>query len=98
MATNYENDPLFRTMALAADVEHFISHDSVGQYLMARAIQDRADALEGLAEVNAINAEAVIELQWKARVPQLFMAWLNEALANGVAAEQLDAAESEGYR
>jgi hypothetical protein len=89
-------------MALAADVEHFLTYESVGRHLMERAIQDRADALEELAEVPAHETNEVIRLQWKAKMPQMFMTWLNEALAGGVAAEHMDAAENaaklEGYR
>jgi hypothetical protein len=84
----YANDPLMRAVALSIDVEHFLTHDKVGSYLMLRAIESRADALEELAQVSATDYERIRELQWQARIPDLFQAWLQEAKAAGMSAEE----------
>jgi len=94
----YANDPLMRTVALSIDVEHFLTHDKVGAYLMNRALESRADALEELATADPSNAEAIRELQWKARIPDLFQAWLQEAKAAGLSAEEaIQLEEQAGY-
>ena len=94
----YANDPLMRTVALSIDVEHFLTHDKVGVYLMNRALESRADALEELATTDPSKVEAIRELQWKARIPDLFQAWLQEAKAAGLSAEeQIQLEEQAGY-
>lgn len=84
----YANDPLMRSVALSVDVTHFINHDKVGQYLMSRALESRVQALEELSTVNAADVDLIRELQWKARIPDLFQEWLQEALAAGTSAEE----------
>lgn len=98
----FEDDPIFNAMALASDAEHFINYNKLGRYLMSKAVEDRADALEALAEADPENKELIRKLQNDAKIPQLFMEWLDGALAAGFAAEQLDRAEEmanlENYR
>jgi hypothetical protein len=94
----YANDPLMRTVALSIDVEHFLTHDKVGAYLMHCAIESRADALEELAQADPTDHERIRQLQWKARVPDLFQAWLQEAKAAGLGAEEaIQLEEQAGY-
>lgn len=89
----FDNDPLYRAAQLGLDVEHFITHNRVGQYLVERAHQDRIEALEALAKADPHNAPEIYALQIKARTPDLFLQWLNEAVAKGVAAEETILAE-----
>ena len=89
----YGNDPAMRDVQLGVDVAHFIEHDRVGRYLIDRAHSDRVDALEDLVTVDPTNYNEIIRLQWKAKVPDMFLAWLQEAIAAGEAAEQTIALE-----
>ena len=94
----YANDPLMRAVSLSIDVNHFITFDKVGIYLMERALDYRAQALEDLANADATNADAIREIQWRARVPDLFQDWLQEALAAGTSAEEtIQLEEQAGY-
>jgi hypothetical protein len=88
LAAKYQNDPLMRAVVLSTDVEHFINHNKVGMYLMARAVESRADALEKFAHVDPFQAKAVLALQWEQKIPDLFIQWLEEALAAGREAEE----------
>lgn len=88
LAAKYQNDPLMRAVVLSADVEHFINHDKVGMYLMERAVETRADALEKFAHVDPFKAKDVLALQWEQKIPDLIIQWLEEALAAGREAEE----------
>ncbi len=87
LAGIYASDPLMRAVQLSIDTEHFITHDKIGQYLVERAHECRIIALESLAEVDPEQTEAVRKLQNDAKIPALFLRWLDEAIANGEAAE-----------
>lgn len=84
----YANDPLMRAAVLRMDVEHFLDHDKVGQYLLMCAVETRAQALEDLGQVDPTDTKAIMELQWAAKVPDMFQAWLNHAIAAGKNAEE----------
>ena len=88
LAAKYQNDPLMRAVVLSADVEHFLYHDKVGMYLMDRAVNTRAEALERFADVDPFKPDEILALQWKQKVPDLFIQWLEEALAAGKEAEE----------
>ena len=93
---NFSRDPAFRTAQLGIEVDRFISeYDKIGNYLMAHAKQCRTDALEKLAVIDPTNSLAIMQLQMNAEIPDLFVAWLGEALLAGKAAEAvIDAEES----
>lgn len=84
----YANDPLMRAVSLSVDVTHFLTQDKVGLYLMEKALESRVQALEELAQADPTNADLIRELQWKARIPDLFQEWLQESLAAGTSAEE----------
>jgi len=84
----YANDPLMRAVSLSVEVAHFTTQDKVGRYLMDRALECRVQALEELATIDPSSADAIRDLQWKARVPDLFQEWLQEAMAAGASAEE----------
>ena len=84
----YPEDPLMRAVQLSVNVKHFLEHDKVGVYLMSRALDMRAAALEALGEVNPNDQDKILQLQWQARIPALFQEWLDEAIANGDSAEE----------
>lgn len=84
----YKNDPQMRAVSLGVEITHFIEFDPVGKYLVERAHQARIDALEELAIAPAHDYHHLVELQAKARIPDLFLSWLDEALAAAAAAEE----------
>jgi len=89
LAGKYKNDPSMRAVSLGLDVAHFVEHDKVGQYLVEKAHSCRIEALEGLATADPTDARTMIKLQWEARIPDMFLAWLDEAIANGRAQEEI---------
>lgn len=94
----YASDPLMRAVSLSVEVTHFITQDKVGRYLMDRALECRVQALEELAMADPTNPDTIRELQWKARVPDLFQEWLQEAMAAGTSAEEMIQLEEQaGY-
>ena len=80
-------EQLFRIIQLGIEAEHFMK-EPMGKHLYPRAVEMRADALEELATVPAHDNNAILDLQYKAKIPDLFMAWLNEAIAIGKEAEE----------
>lgn len=80
-------DPDFQASNLGIDVRYFCERDPIGRYLLRRAEADRQAALEALGEVDPINTLAIRALQDRARVPQLVVRWLEEAISAGEAAE-----------
>ena len=93
----YAADPILRTVQIGIDATHFKEHTPLGRYLIHRAYETRADALEELATVGVFETAKITELQNKAKVPDLFIQWIDEAIAAGInaeeIAEQLDATE-----
>ena len=89
LAGKYQNDPTMRAVSLGLDVEHFIAHDKVGQYLIDRAHQCRIEALEALVLADPNDPANITALQWKAKTPDLFLQWLDEAVGEGRAAEEI---------
>jgi len=87
-AAQYRNDPQMRAVQLGIDTVHFIENDKVGQYLVERAHQCRVNALEQLAGANPEHTEVIRCLQWEAKIPDLFLTWLDEAIAMGKASEE----------
>jgi ribosomal protein S18 acetylase RimI-like enzyme len=65
------------------EVEDFIDHDRIGQYLIDRAKQDLEEASAKLLCVDPTNATAIALLQLDARVAQRVRGWLSEAIESG---------------
>jgi hypothetical protein len=87
-ANIYAADPQMKAVALGLDAQHFIEHTSLGRHLIDRAHACRVEALEGLATVNPADLMAIRTLQNKALIPDLFLQWLDEAIADGIATEE----------
>lgn len=85
----YRNDPIIGKVSLGLDTEHFVGSDSVGRNLIGRARRCREEALEALAAIDPTLTSEICALQWKARIPELFLSWLDEAIAEGRAAEEI---------
>ena len=101
IANEYRNDPLMRRVSLGIDVQHFIERDKVGMYLIERAHENRIEALEQLAVVDASDTHLIKKLQNNALIPELILRWLEEAISEANAAESQiqaeDTAELQGY-
>ena len=89
----YAADPLMQVVQLGVNTEHFIEHDPIGRYLIERAKQSRVETLEKLAAVDPTDVKLITALQNDARIPDLLLSWLDEALANAEAAEEQIRAE-----
>ena len=81
-----EDQVRMRSAAFGIEVAAF-THTLIGQYLLERASQQRAQALEQLAVVTASDFEAVRELQSAVRRSDSFQAWLEDAVMAGENAE-----------
>jgi len=92
----YPNDPDMKQVQLGLDVMHFTTYDKVGIYLIERAHQDRVAALEDLVNVDPNDTAEVRRLQWQAKIPEMFLAWLEQAIDAAVNAE-IKIAEEEVY-
>lgn len=88
IARKYENDPLMRAVSLGVEVQHFIDFDPVGKHLIERAHQDRINALEALATTEPSDVQGITALQWQAKIPDLFLSWLDQTLSAASAAEE----------
>ena len=81
-----EGQMLYEQAALGIDVQSFL-RTPVGIYLERRAKEHRQNALEQLSSVHCGQSVEILRLQYEARIPELFMQWLSEAIASGFIAE-----------
>ena len=93
----YADDPDLRAVAVGLDAEHFVENTKLGKFLINRAHECRISALEQLTLVDATDANAIIRLQWASRTPDLFLQWLDEAIALGRSAEESIREEDYGH-
>ena len=83
-----ETDVLFAEINLGKQLKEFWS-SPVGRYLNGRAVKSRSEAFESWMSVNPDDAEAIRELQFRARVPELFIQWIEQALNQAKHAEDV---------
>ena len=81
-----ERDLLFAEINLGKQIKEFWS-SPVGRYLKGRAIKSREEAFESWMSVNPEDKETIMELQFRARLPELFMQWIEQALNQAKHAE-----------
>lgn len=89
----FSGDPQMEAAAIGVEAEYFITNTRLGRYLIERAHSMRVAALEALATVDPTDAKAVREYQNAAKVTDLFVQWLDEAIASGQAAGEIIKAE-----
>ena len=90
-----EDQARMRTAEFGLKVVEF-SNTDIGVFLLERASQEREQALQTLAEVNAADADAVRELQLIVRRCDSFRQWLESAVIDGENAETELRTASEG--
>ena len=81
-----ERDLLFAEINLGKQIKVFWS-SPVGRYLKGRAIKSQEEAFEAWMSVNPEDKETIMELQFRARLPDLFMQWIEQALNQAKHAE-----------
>jgi uncharacterized protein YbjQ (UPF0145 family) len=81
---------LLKTVELGLDVTQFL-RSPVGQYLMQKADDERADALADLVDASPADAETIRALQSTIKRADSIQYWLRDAVQAGINAEaQLD--------
>ena len=83
-----EGKKLLAQVEVGLDAEAFLS-GTLGEYSSERIIDDREAALAELEVVDAHNPTEIIRAQNNARVPVLFLQYLNDCIEEGKQAERL---------
>ncbi|MGR9117432.1 MAG: hypothetical protein ACU85E_16915 [Gammaproteobacteria bacterium] len=79
-------EQLIKEARLGIEAEAFLSTD-LGRYLIARANEERIEALEQLAVVDPNDIKAIAKLQNKVAVADSIQTWIANAIQNGYYAE-----------
>lgn len=69
-------------VSLGLSAEEFLASD-IGAYVSERAEQQRASALEDLANVSPSDSQAIAALQFKVKVADAAAQWLADAVILG---------------
>ena len=80
-------DPKFEQAIFGREVEHFVTEDRIGKYLIDKARMDLETAYAALIEVDPTDVRAIAAYQLNARVANRVREWLREAIESGHAAE-----------
>ncbi len=79
--TSEERD-LFKVTSLGSEAVDFLA-TTLGMHVRAYAVQEIYQAQNEFCNVDPADTEAVRKLQFRASVPAMFLAFLNEAIVNG---------------
>lgn len=85
--TNENVNPIEQSIAFGFQVEAFLQSD-IGKYLVARAEEEIADAVEGLKDVDPDSPNVIRALQCRINVAESIQYWLAEAIQCGFNAMQ----------
>lgn len=77
-----EDRTLYDTAALGVEVASFL-RTPIGEYIQERATRERHQALEALATAHYTDAARIQRLQNDARIPELLLQWLADAINQG---------------
>lgn len=83
-----EGKKLLAQVEVGLDAEAFLA-GKLGEYILQRVVADRESALSQLEVVDAHNPTEVMKAQNDARVPVLFLQYLNDCIEEGRQAERL---------
>lgn len=79
-----QDDPdLLETAVFGREVEQFIEHDRIGQYLKDKALADLTAAHDALVQVDPTDYRKIAALQLEARVAERVRGWLSDAIEAG---------------
>lgn len=78
---------LVRAVQLGMEVEDFMANSPIGKFLYNRAMTQISEATEGLLANPDIKSDLAKDDHDRARIANLFLEWLNEALAEAKGAQ-----------
>jgi hypothetical protein len=82
-----ETELLIAEARLGSQAKDFLK-SPVGQFIAGRALKAKQEAFEAWMNVEPHDEEAIRELQFRARLPQLVVRWLEEAINQAKHAEE----------
>jgi hypothetical protein len=82
-----ETDLLLAEARLGMQAKEFFK-SPVGKFIAGRALKAKEEAFEAWMNIEPSEEEAIRELQFRARLPQLVIVWLEEAINQAQHAEQ----------
>lgn len=78
---------LLKVVELGLDAQKFLN-TNLGRYLYQRALQEVEERLAEMKTVKPTDSEHIAQLQFDIRVAEQVFIWLDNAINEGVAAEQ----------
>lgn len=81
-----EKELLFAEVKLGLQTREFLK-TPVGKYIIGRAAKAKEEAFVLWSECNPADTESIRELQFRARLPDLVVEWLDQAINQAQHAE-----------
>jgi hypothetical protein len=82
-----ETELLIAESRLGSQTKEFLK-SPVGQFIAGRALKAKEEAFEAWINVEPCDEDAIRELQFRARLPQIVISWLDEAINQARHAEE----------
>tara|TARA_S200000501_G_scaffold100841_1_gene94352 strand:- start:2843 stop:3118 length:276 start_codon:yes stop_codon:yes gene_type:complete len=82
-----ETDLLLAEARLGLQTQEFLK-SPVGKFIAGRALKAKQEAFEAWVNVEPCDEDAIRELQFRARLPQIIISWLDEAINQAQHAEE----------
>ena len=82
-----QTDLLIAEARLGLQTKEFLN-SPLGKYIVGRAAKSREEAFEAWIKTEAHDEDTIRELQFRARLPQIVIAWLDEAINQAKHAEE----------
>ena len=82
-----ETDLLLAEARLGLHTQEFLK-SPVGKFIAGRALKAKQEAFEAWVNVEPCDEDAIRELQFRARLPQIIISWLDEAINQAQHAEE----------
>jgi hypothetical protein len=82
-----ETELLIAEARLGLQTKEFLK-SPVGKFITGRALKAKQEAFEAWINIEPCEEEAIRELQFRARLPQIVIAWLDEAINQAKYAEE----------
>ena len=74
-----ETELLIAESRLGSQTKEFLK-SPVGRFIAGRALKAKEEAFEAWINVEPCDEDAIRELQFRARLPQIVISWLDEAI------------------
>jgi hypothetical protein len=82
-----ETELLIAEARLGLQTKEFLK-SPVGKFIAGRALKAKQEAFDAWINIEPCEEEAIRELQFRARLPQIVMTWLDEAINQAKYAEE----------